>query len=76
MSKISFEGVAMRESHTPHIQQKAQPGPKYTLPEADRKAILAGTDSARLRAVIHKQRERFLALNNGFEFGEQSEQKN
>ena len=40
--------------------------------EAQRQAILQGSDFARTRALIHAQREKFLARNNGFEFGEQT----
>ena len=58
---------------TAHTQtNELRPSESYKLPEAQRQAILQGSDFARTRALIHAQRERFLARNNGFEFGEQT----
>ena len=62
----------MNTTHTPSPKEQLQPGEAYKLPEAQRQAILQGSDFARTRALIHAQREKFLARNNGFEFGEQT----
>lgn len=51
----------------------ASAGRAYTLPEAQRQAILAGADSARCSAFIHTQREEFMSKNHGFEFGKDYE---
>ena len=60
----------MKATDTPTNPQKL--GSVYKLPEAQRRAILHGSDSARTREIIHAQREKFMARNNGFEFGEQT----
>lgn len=43
--------------------------PQYRLPEADRQAILAQSQSAKRGNTIERQRNAFLAANNGCEFG-------
>lgn len=61
MSKIIETGAAMNTTHTPPPKEQLQPGEAYKLPEAQRQAILQGSDFARTRALIHAQREKFLA---------------
>ena len=53
----------MDTTHTPTPKEALRPGEAYKLPEAQRQAILQGSDFARTRALIHAQREKFLARN-------------
>lgn len=49
-------------------------GRAYTLPEAQRQAILGGSDSARCSAFLHTQRKEFMSKNHGCEFGQDYEE--
>jgi hypothetical protein len=51
--------------------QTAHPA-QYRLPEADRHAILAESDSARTDQQIKNQYTKFIAENNGDPFGQES----
>ena len=42
---------------------------EYRLPEADRLAIIGTAPGAKLSALISRQRETFMAENNGDPFG-------
>lgn len=46
----------------------AAPAAQYHLPEADRQALLALSDSSKKMMEIERQRQRFMRLN-GSEFG-------
>ena len=48
---------------------------EYRLPEADRLAIIASSPGGQIAALIHRQREAFMAANGGDPLGQCDDDK-
>lgn len=60
--------MAATRTHQHQVAQSA-----YSLPAAQRQAILDGSDYLKRARLIASQREHFMAKNNGFEYGQEND---